>query len=844
MSRKVLRASCSTLNPSTGQYDWVNFLEHTTTTYDPARLTVFVGERAPSAQYSALASTGGLSARQLFRWENFPTKDLSRYFIDFSEATVTLRMTLLPKVGTSAGLTDTFTGQLPSDSMAINLNSTFGQGAADNMLNEDVWGRLAYYDTGALGQGIVFSPADYVPQGTADGRGLFMNGALIPDYNDGEINLLTENLTATRRTPSANFQMGRDASLISQGVLGNIQGISGYWSLGVEPVASNVTGNICGSISQLATAEVSNLTPWMHFGTPTVGYPSIAETDGTTDSQKNYWQAVNPMYGRSATGGAMRCGNCLAIAPSTFMTDFGFGLLTNENSNPQGASTPENQRWTTYFTQAGTNLITLSETQPLGLTTPIASGPMPFEAVPNIQSGLYMLVPVTRVLNGVTLYTPYNGTATTSQGAPNNEFVTPFHGVTNDASQGAAKGFWRPPGGLMYAWYEVREVCMTINVPAYRIDSVQELNTFFGLLTFNPTLTREASLWLKWSLADNNPLSSTISVLALNSQQTNGDRIEFNISARDILQKVTKVFEMYGIQQARTEWPTNTLSIHQVLATCTTKADLFQQYKELYASSTYLTSAAGTLMSNGGCRTFTRCGPNLSAGAPTNMTVTLYDIVNGLGEVVSATAKRFTELDAIPCVSNSRFRQVNDFLTSCPTLIAGAAPQLRIPNLNVSTDMGGLLSVAFNTQAIVNLPWAGPMSQSWAGGGPELTGFAASTLINADKLKSYSKGWFNNLNPWSPDYTKGSITNGTDKWPDLDSRVVNFNARAVEVWVQIGVEIPVYNQVPTGTNTTADDGVSLTGYSAPQRAAGPSAASAPRSVSRSGLPVARVSIPM
>lgn len=800
MSRKILHATCSTVNPQTGNHDWVNFLENTSN-YDPARLVVFVGERGPSSAYSSLASTGGILARQLFKWENYPTKDVGRYFVDFQQASVTLTVILQPKVGANASLSTTFTGELPSDTMAINLSSKFNQGTVDNGINEDVWGKLVYYDTGALGQGMVFSPADYVSLGGANGSGIFFNGGALPDYNDYKISLAIQNSTTTARTPSANLQMGRSNSLLSQAVLGNVVGMSGYWSLGIEPVDSSQIGNICGQVANANLSTATTFTPWMHFGTPTVGYPSYATTNGSSTGTQ-YWQAVNPQYGRGSADGMMRCGNCISIAPSTFMTDFGFSLLSSPASNPGGSDAIESKRWTTYFSKAGTSYIQLKETQPVYFPSPISSGPLPLEMIPGGINGLYMLVPVTRVMNGVTFYVPF--TNSVRSGLVSN-LLSDLMAYSSASLTGEATSFYRPAQGLIYSWFDIFEIKMTLNVPSYRLDSVEEVRRFFGTVLFEPSLVRESSLWLKWSMTDvDDPIATTVDLLALNSMQKE-NKITFNITARGILDKIAEVFSMYGVSQTSQEWPTNVLSIRQVCAMCTTTWNLRMLYENLYNVPKYLQTPVGSILSNGGTKVYGRQGPNLSGGPPYSMTVTAQDITNSLGEFDNSTNTYFVEIDSLPPLSTSRFQRNNDFVTTCPMAIAGTYPTLRIPNLNSSNDQGGTLTVEFFTSAYMNLPWSGPSTAGVAGGGPGLSGFTSSTTINSTILSNYDKGWFNNLNPYSSDYLQGSILNDTDKWIDLDSRLVDFNARAVEVWVEVGVQIPVYSSFPTAGNTTSDD---------------------------------------
>lgn len=800
MSRKILKASCSTLNPQDGGFDWVNFLENTEN-YNPNRLTVFVGDRIPGKQYSALASTGGLLARQCFRWENYPVKDINRYFVDFSQASVTLTVKLHAKEGASSSMDTVFTGELPSDTMAINLSSKFNQGTVDGGINEDCWGKLVYYDTGALGQGIVFSPADYVDMSKNDGSGIFFNGGALPDYSDFTISMAINNSTTTARTPSANLQMGRSNSLISQATLGNITGLSSYWSIGIEPILTTQTGNIGGQISNCNVAKETTFTPWLHFGTPTVGYPNFVETDNGTDEMQ-YWQATNPQYGRNTSDGMLPCGNCISIVPSVFMSDNGFKLLTNAASNPGGAAAEENKRWTTYFSMAGTNLITLKETQPLYIPAPISSGPLPLEMIPGGTTGLFMLVPITRINNGVTFYTPYVNSVTTSS-APN--LLNDFKAYSSAVTTGGAKSYFRPAQGLLYKWFDIAEVKMTLNIPAYRLDSVEEVRRFFNTLIFEPTLKRNSSIWLKWGLTDTKPIANSINLLSLNSLQANNSKIEFTLTARGILEKVNEVLKMYGISQSAREWPTNNLSIRQVCAMCTTTYDLEMLYSKLLPQETYRMTPVGSILTNGGTKAFTRLGPNLSGGPPYNMTVKASDLTTQLGEFDSTYNYYYVEVDALPPTGNSRFNRNNDFACTCPMGIAGQYPSLRIPNLNASNDFGGTLEISFNTEAYLNFPWSGPVSVSVSGGGPSLHGFTKTNMISETMLSGYAKGWFNNLNPFSPDYDPNAIPSGVDQWLDLDSRLVNFNARAVEIWVEIGLEIPVYTTFPSAHNTTADD---------------------------------------
>ena len=72
--------------------------------------------------------------------------------------------------------------------------------------------------------------------------------------------------------------------------------------------------------------------------------------------------------------------------------------------------------------------------------------------------------------------------------------------------------------------------------------------------------------------------------------------------------------------------------------------------------------------------------------------------------------------------------------------------------------------------------------------------------ITSSHLSTYEYGWFNNINPFSPDYKKSLDTDETistyDPYPYLDYKMVDLNHRKIEVWVAVSVPLAIYTTSP------------------------------------------------
>lgn len=798
MALKILRASCDTNNPETGKPDWINFIENSSLPYNPRRLTVFVGNHKKGQRYDIMSSSGGLLAPQRFEWENFPEFDKQRYFILPKQASVTLEVHLEPTVGTNLSTSAQFDGTLPSDTLAINLGSSYSNGTVEDFPDEDEWGKLVYYDTGRLGRGFAFEPQSYFPaSGSNNPLGFYLMGGSIPDYTDTEISVqLPRQIQSVKTTSSLNFQVGRDQSILNQMMDTTEIGISGYWSVGYENAQGDSTiGNKDGRVDGMTT----NLQPWMHFGLPTVGYPSSATVSGSNVSYPDsYWQLVNPIYGKPCTQGNNRWGNCISITPSAFFTNAGQQLVTNIQSDPSGASSLPNTKWTTYFSNS-TSTIVLKETQPLKMEAPIFNGKLPLVTIPFVETGLSMLVPVTRIMSGVVLYSNYTDGGTTSQ------VITKLAHSSISTGE-SASNYSTPEQGLLYLNFNVKYVKMTINVPVERIDTENQSNEYFGVLSSSGGLTQNFRIWLRWFMqGGDSKLSSTIKLNELNGQQTQpDDYIEFRIEARQIIQKLMEALKLHKMNT--TTLPLDGIQITDTIVSCTTKPDLFQLYSRLLNSSNFVQTPQGSILQAGGTKVFTRNGPNLSGGAPDPVKVYFYDVINKIGEI-QANGTRVCSYEAYPRLGLTRLDRTNDYFThSSHNVLNNTYPELRWPNLNDSSDTGGIVVIHCRTNAYYNYPWCGPSNTTVNGGGIKIDG-AASVTATPENFSKYSQGWFNNYNPFSVDYNQANDQAGIDPWEDLDSRLVDFNSRSVEVWLGLKIVLPIYNGNYLKPDNTVKDNI-------------------------------------
>lgn len=802
MALKILRASCDTNNPETGNPDWVNFIENANLPYNPKRLTVFVGNHKKGQRYDIMASSGGLLAPQHFTWENFPQQDKKRYYLLPRQASVTLEVHLEPTVGANLSTTNQFNGALPSDALAINLGTSYSNGTVEDFPNEDEWGKLVYYDTGRLGRGFAFQPNAYFPAVSSSGNqlGFFLMGGAIPDYTDQNIYVSLKNQTSGIRLTSAlNFQVGRDLSLLNQMHDDGEIGISGYWSIGYESVQGNVIGNKDGRVDNYDT----HVPTWLNFGLPTVGYPSAATVSGATVSYPDsYWQLVNPIYGKPCTQGNNRWGNCISITPSAFFTTAGYKLVTSIESNPTGANAVEKSKWTTYFNTSSSKII-LKETQPLYMEAPIMNGKLPILSIPNVEAGLQMLVPITRIMNGVVLYSNYGDGNTTT---PTMKLA---HSSTSTGEE--ASNYSMPEQGLLYLNFNVTYVKMTINMPVERIDTESQSEKYFGVLSTTGGLTQNFKLWLRWYMeGEDKQLKSTITLKELTAQQINpNDYLEFRITAKMIILKLMEAMKLHNIPT--TDLPLSGLKITDTIVSCTTKPDLYQLYNRLLNSNSFVQTPQGSILQAGGTKVFTRNGPNLSSSPPDPVTIYFYDVINGIGEIQN-DGKRICSYESYPLLGLSRRNLTNDYYTKTRhDILKNAYPELRWPDLNNSSDDGGVVVVHCRTNHHFNYPWCGPSNTTISGGGIKIDG-ANSLTATSENFAKYEQGWFNNYNPFSSDFNETYNQPGTDPWEDLDSRLVDFNSRAVEVWIGLLVNLPIYDGNYLKNDNTVADNIKTNGF--------------------------------
>ena len=217
MSRYILRARCETAEPFE---DFLSATNYGSIVANPKNLTVFVGDRMAIQQgLSILPASGGLYARQHFSWVNplnIQGVSSNKLFFDYAKASVTLSVDLEAVVNESL-VFGTPSSNIPNGALAINLGSKGFQFNTSNMLNEDEWGKLVYYEQGGLGIGWAFSANDYTSQNRAyiNPLAMYVLGGLVPDV---EYQILASSVgyQNVQAVPPYNVQVGRDQALLTQ----------------------------------------------------------------------------------------------------------------------------------------------------------------------------------------------------------------------------------------------------------------------------------------------------------------------------------------------------------------------------------------------------------------------------------------------------------------------------------------------------------------------------------------------------------------------------------------------------------------------------------------------------
>lgn len=801
MSRIVLNAECSTGD------NFVDYLQSTTKSIalnNGDTLAVFVGDKdIHNADLSVMPCSGGLYAHQNFKWTNLSKiANMSRtsLFLDSSNISVTLSVDLEAVQDSSlqygsAGTT------IPTGALAVNLGNRGFQYNTSNMLNGDEWGKLVYYEQGGLGLGWAFSANSYIPaigQAKYNGLTMYLFGGMMNDVTFGTISASVTSYQ-TNITPPFNLQMGRDQALLTQMVTTNrVDGPQGYWS--VQPTNFDPTlaegGRSGGSL--VVPTSISGSTPafgaYNPFGSLFLSYPTAVQSVSQS-SQLNGWNLQFPSYGPATQDGYVMSGNALSITPGAFFTREGLALLQNSRANP--SSNPK--LWTDYWSGA-THIVHLEETRPLYIECPMFNLPIAMEKIPDFNNGLRMLVPVTRIVNGVYIYQPVGGTS--GDGGLTQLSMNKYaNSLTN-------KNYFTNPIGTLQTWFAPKKVTLRINVPFVRLDTALQARHFFNVPYVGPTLTNNVNVWLKFPfLPQYNPegirippgsIYTTMSFKEIRNQ-TNGDPLTKVLTARTILEKLVTVMNMHGIQPS-VQWGLEQLKIQGVCVSVTTYPDLERLYGVLFNRPQFKQSAQGAILLNGGMKTFSRCGPFMSAGSPSDMHLEFYDIVQPDEYYSSVAPASSISCDVNDYIQIGRGGENNDYFNVSTSFMFSGSVELRMPG-GEAADQGGQLTVSFQPRHILNVPFSGELRANVKTGGPVFTNATISNgTLTTNNLASYASGWFNNINPFSPDYNKALDTDETtstyDPYPYLDYKMIDLTHRKIEVWVAVSVPLAIYSSSP------------------------------------------------
>lgn len=800
MSRIVLNAECSTGDVF---QDYLKSSTKSLALNNGDTLAVFVGDKdVNNIELSVMPCSGGLYALQNFKWTNLDKiRDMNpaSLFLDSSNISVTLSVDLEAVQDTSLQYGSVGTA-IPTGALAVNLGSRGFQFNTSNMINEDEWGKLVYYEQGGLGLGWSFSANSYIPtigQARYNGLTMYLFGGMLPDVSFGTISAAVTGYQANITSPF-NLQMGRDQALLTQMVsTSQINGSQGYWSVQPTNLPQGLAGGgrLGGSLMKPSDSSTTpQFNAFNPFGSLFLSYPTAVQNSTQTSNQIG-WNLLFPSYGPSTQDGYIMSGNALSIPPGAFFTREGLELLKSSQSNP---STSGMIPWTEYWSGA-THVVHLEETKPLYIECPMFNLPIAMEKIPDFNNGLHMLVPITRIANGVYVYQPVadaNDNAATG-------FVSmyQYNGLTDT-------NYFVNAFGTLQKWFAPKKVTLRINMPFVRLDTPLQASNFFNVPYIGPSLTERTNVWLKFPfLPQSNPnglrlspgsIYTTMSFRELRNQ-TNGGPLEKVLSARTILEKFVTVMNMHGIQPS-VRWGLEQLIIRGVCVSVTTYPDLERLYGVLFNRQPFKQSAQGAILLNGGMKMFSRCGPFLSEGAPSNMHLELYDIIPPGEYNDGSDPERKLSCDVNDYIQTGRGGSNNDYFNVITSFMFSTDVQLRLPS-GEAGDQGGQLTVSFQPRPVLNIPFSGELRGNVKTGGPAFMNTSITKgSITSSQLSTYEYGWFNNINPFSPDYKKSLDTDETistyDPYPYLDYKMVDLNHRKIEVWVAVSVPLAIYTTSP------------------------------------------------
>lgn len=811
MSRFILKASCETAPNFT---DFLTASLRNSTLFPPENLIVFVGDKDNvTKDMSVFPTTGGLYAKQLFQWKNLDriqNFDRSKLFLDYQNITITLDVELEARTDPniqygSVGST------IPTGALAINLGSKGFQFNTSNMINGDEWGKLVYYEPGGLGIGWAFDATSYQPynfqtRGAGLNRynlGMYLMGGLLPDVN---FQTLASGLNSDfiASVNACNFQTGRDQALLTQmNSVNRIEGPQGYWS--VQPTNFDSSKALCGrqggmiyNGSDTSTTVSPVFNSYSPFGFMSVAYPTaLVDTTKATETLLG-WNLQFPSYGPSTQDGYMPTGNAISISPGAFFTKEGLEKLQNTGSNPGTSAVVPAKLWTDYWNYFATSTIHLQETRPFYIEAPLFNAPIAFNLIPAVDQGLSMLVPITRLYNGVYLYTPIADKSS--------EKMSPVK--MNNQPLSNEPNYFIGPLGTLQKWFTPKRVALTINMPFVRVDTALQASRFFN----TPYMSKEYSVmtpvWIKfyyWApRADNGgvensyPVDTATSLKQIFAAGGTTTGMSMSFTARQILTRFLQVLNLYGIQN-KNPWGLQMLEISKIIVSCTTTVELSRLYYS-FDLTAFQNSPQGFILASGGTKVFSRCGASLSGGAPSDMTIEFIDLMgDGLGSkdesgVITAVC------DFSDVVNTNYGSSHNDYFNQTSSFVFSNSVFLRVPQDN-TVDTGGQINITVKLHPFVNMPFSGEVLKNVQTGGPQLTNDSVkSGNITTSNLSSYNNGWFNNLNPFSPDYLQSYSTDNSssnsDSYPHLDYKLVDFHKRKIEVWIQLQVPVQIYSGEP------------------------------------------------
>lgn len=799
MSRFILKAECATADP------FVDFLQSQAPnlSFDPKSLTVFVGDKAANAPgVSVMPCSGGLYAPQQFAWKNLSTVsslDPTKLFLDTHNITVTLSVDLQVSADPS-NTYDTTKTTIPQGALAVNLGSKGFQFNSSNMINGDEWGKLVYYEQGGLGIGWAFNADTYMPRyGTGalgGGLGMYMLGGMLPDVTFESMVTQTSSALAPAYY-TYNVMVGRDQALLTQMVsVDKLQGPQGYWSvqpMNFDPEAAT-SGRLGGSIAGSSETMTPSFSAYNPLGFPCLSFPTALQSTSQA-SQTQGWNLLFPSYGPSTQDGYMMTGNCLSVSPGAFFTDQGLALLRNQSSSPSSpAVTPS--LWTEYWSNATSN-IHLEETKPFYIEAPLFNAPVAMNLIPNYQAGLSMLVPITRICNGVYFYTPIKNSTGDVQAIN-----------MNTAQVSSDPNYFTNTFGTLQKWFTPKRVSLTINMPFVRIDTSIQASRFFGTPYLDVNYSTTVPVWIKFHYQPTEGQQGTLSPVSVDTTATltqiiaasPGGIMQFTYTARELLNRFGTVLASHNQSVSANRWGLQRLEISRIMVSCTADISLRRLYSSLFGLQSFTSSPQGTILANKGMKVFSRCGASLSAGAPSNMSVQFNDV---LGDAIGYddNGVRVATFDINEVPSTNYGMTHDDYFNSTAEFVFSRSVFLRVPEAQSLSDSGGQVTVSFSPRPVLNMPFSGEVLKTPTKGGPQ---FANSSITNGNvtstNLASYSQGWFNNLNPFSQDYNTSYAVDNTattkDTYPFMDYKLVDFNRRKIEIWFQLQVPIQVYTGTP------------------------------------------------